>query len=163
MTAALLAARNFTSSDHGIEARRGWANVLSTSRKYEEITGQLGSRYEILLNTYKPFACGVVMHPTIDGCIQLRDQYQLSASQIDRIELRVHPLVLELTGKKAPRTGLDGKFSIYFAAAVATVAGAAGERQFSDEMVRNPEVIALGKRVSTTVDRLSARTRCVYE
>lgn len=152
MTAALLAARNFTSSDHGIEARRGWANVLSTSRKYEEITGQLGSRYEILLNTYKPFACGVVMHPTIDGCIQLRDQYQLSASQIDRIELRVHPLVLELTGKKAPRTGLDGKFSIYFAAAVATVAGAAGERQFSDEMVRNPEVIALGKRVSTTVD-----------
>ena len=152
MTAALLAARNFTSSDHGIEAKRGWANVLSTSRKYDEITGQLGSRYEILLNTYKPFACGVVMHPAIDGCIQLRNQYQLSASQIDRIELRVHPLVLELTGKKAPRTGLDGKFSIYFAAAVATVAGTAGEKQFSDEMVRNPDVIALSERVSTTVD-----------
>ncbi len=152
MTAALLAARNFTSSDHGIEAKRGWANVLSTSRKYDEITGQLGSRYEILLNTYKPFACGVVMHPAIDGCIQLRNQYQLSASQIDRIELRVHPLVLELTGKKALRTGLDGKFSIYFAAAVATVAGAAGEKQFSDEMVRNPEVIALSERVSTVID-----------
>ena len=152
MTAALLAARNFTSSDHGIEAKRGWANVLSTSRKYDEITGQLGSRYEILLNTYTPFACGVVMHPAIDGCIQLRNQYRLSASQIDRIELRVHPLVLELTGKKAPRTGLDGKFSIYFAAAVATVAGAAGEKQFSDEMVRNPDVIALSERVSTTVD-----------
>lgn len=152
MTAALLAARNFTSSDHALEAKRGWANVLSTSRKYDEITGQLGSRYEILLNTYKPFACGVVMHPAIDGCVQLRNENKLSASQIDQVELRVHPLVLELTGKKAPRTGLDGKFSIYYAAAVAIVAGAAGERQFSDSMVRNPEIAALSERVSTIVD-----------
>jgi 2-methylcitrate dehydratase PrpD len=152
MTAALLAARNFTSSDHGIEAKRGWANVVSTSRKYEEITGQLGTRYETLLNTYKPFACGIVMHPAIDGCIQLRTQYKLTPSQIARIELRVHPLVLELTGKKNPQTGLDGKFSIYYAAAVAIAEGAAGEKQFSDALVRNPKIVALSERVTTVVD-----------
>ena len=31
----------------------------------------------------------------------------------------MHPLVLELTGKKSPQTGLEGKFSVYHAAAVA--------------------------------------------
>jgi 2-methylcitrate dehydratase PrpD len=152
LTAAFLAAKNFTSSDHGIEAKSGWANVLSTQRDYAEITEKLGRTYEISLNSYKPFPCGIVMHPTIDGCIQLRRQYQLTPDQIDRVELRVHPLVLELTGKKTPQTGLEGKFSVYHAAAIAIVEGAAGEQQFSDMTVRNPVVVSLRDRVSTVID-----------
>ena len=152
MLAAMLAQKNFTSSDHGLEAKSGWANVLSTQHKYSEITENLGKTWEISINTYKPFACGIVMHPAIDGCIELRNQYKLTADQIDRIELRVHPLVLELTGKKTPDKGLDGKFSIYYATAVAIVEGAAGERQFSDAAVRNPATVALRDRVSTTID-----------
>ena len=45
----------------------------------------------------------------------------------------MHPLVLELTGKKTPQTGLESKFSVYFAAALAIVRGSAGTRDFSDE------------------------------
>jgi len=152
LVAAMLASKNYTSSDQGIEAKRGWANVLSTERNYNEITQKLGQSYEILINTYKPFACGVVIHPTIDACIQLRNQYKLTADQIEHIELRVHPLVLELTSKKTPQTGLEGKFSVYYAAAVAMVEGAAGEKQFSDRLARDPQIIALRDRVSTTID-----------
>jgi 2-methylcitrate dehydratase PrpD len=152
LTAALLASRNFTSSNQLLEAKSGWANVLSTSRNYAEITENLGETYEILLNTYKPFACGVVIHPAIDGCIQLRNQYNLTAGQIDRIELKIHPLVLELTGKKTPQTGLEGKFSVYYAAAIAIVEGAAGEKQFSDKLVRDPVLVTLRDRVVATVD-----------
>jgi len=64
----------------------------------------------------------------------------------------VHPLVLELTGKRTPQTGLEGKFSVYFAAAIAIAAGAAGVRQFTDEWVRQPAVVALRDRVTATVD-----------
>ena len=152
LTAAFLASKNFTSSDHGIEAKSGWANVLSTERNYAEITEKLGQTWEVSLNTYKPFACGIVIHPAIDGCIQLRNQYQLTADQIDRVELKVHPLVLELTGKKTPRAGLEGKFSVYHAAAVAIVEGAAGEQQFSDKAVLNPGTAALRDRVAAVVD-----------
>jgi 2-methylcitrate dehydratase PrpD len=152
LTAAFLALQNFTSSDHGIEARSGWANVLSPARDYKEITDHLGDSFEILQNTYKPFACGIVNHPAIDGCIQLRNQNNLKPGQIDRIDLTVNPLVLELTGKKNPQTGLEGKFSIYHAAAVAIVEGAAGERQFSDGTVNNPAVIMLRNRVNLTPD-----------
>ena len=152
LTAALLAQQNFTSSDHGIEAKSGWANVVSTKQTWSEVTAGLGKTWEISLNTYKPFACGIVIHPTIDGCIQLRDQFRLTADQIRSIHLRVHPLVLELTGKTSPHTGLEGKFSVYHAAAVAIVEGAAGEQQFSDRAVQNPETIALRGRVSTVID-----------
>jgi 2-methylcitrate dehydratase PrpD len=152
LTAALLAQRGYTSSEQGIEAKRGWANVTSTHRNYEEVTGELGIRNEILLNSYKPFACGIVIHPAIDGCVQLRNEHQLAAADIDRIALRVHPLVLELTGKTAPKTGLDGKFSVYHSAAVAIIDGRAGEPQYSDERVRDPEVVALRDRVSAEID-----------
>jgi 2-methylcitrate dehydratase PrpD len=135
-----------------IEASRGWANTVSTKQDYRQITEGLGQRYEAALNTYKPFACGIVIHPAIDAAIQLRNQYALQAGQIASVSLRVNPLVLELTGKKTPQTGLEGKFSVYHAVAVALIEGAAGERQFSDRAVREPAIVALRERVKTTVD-----------
>jgi 2-methylcitrate dehydratase PrpD len=152
LTAALLAQRGYTSSEQGIEAKRGWANVTSTHRNYDEITGDLGGRNEILLNSYKPFACGIVIHPAIDGCVQLRNEHGLVSTDIDRIALKVHPLVLELTGKKTPKTGLDGKFSVYHSAAVAIIDGRAGEPQYSDERVRDLQVTALRDRVTVEID-----------
>jgi 2-methylcitrate dehydratase PrpD len=145
--AAMLASKNFTSSDSMIEAKRGWANTISTKQDYNEILGDLGKRYEAALNTYKPFACGIVMHPAIDAAIQLRNENKLTADQIERVDLKVHPLVLELTGKKTPHEGLEGKFSIYHAVAVAIVEGAGGEKQFSDRAVNDPTIVALRGKV----------------
>lgn len=153
LTAALLAKENFTSSDAAIEGRTGWAHVLSTACDYTQITQGLGERYEILLNTYKPFACGVVLHPIIDACLQLRSAHHLTPEMVERIDLGVHPLVLELTGKRGPRTGLEGKFSVYFAAAIAIAAGAAGVRQFTDDWVRQPAIVELSARVFPVIDR----------
>jgi 2-methylcitrate dehydratase PrpD len=152
LTSALLAARNFTSSSQSLEARFGWGNVLSTSQDFAQLTDRLGETYEISVNTYKPFPCGVVMHPTIDGCIQLRNEHKLTADTIDRVELKVHPLVLQLTSKKAPESGLESKFSIYHAASVALLEGAAGVMEFSDQAARNASVIALRDRVTAVVD-----------
>jgi 2-methylcitrate dehydratase PrpD len=149
--AALLASKNFTSSDGMIEAKRGWANTISTKQDYNEIVGDLGKRYEAALNTYKPFACGIVMHPAIDAAIQLRNENALTADQIERVDLKVHPLVLELTGKKNLHEGLEGKFSIYHAVAIALIEGAGGEKQFSDRAVNDPTVVALRGRVNPVI------------
>jgi 2-methylcitrate dehydratase PrpD len=152
LLAALLAQQGFTSSERAIEAPRGFANVLATARNYAEITEGLGKTYEVSLNTYKPFACGIVIHPVIDGCVQLRNGHALRGDEIEKVELRVHPLVLELTGKRTPQVGLEGKFSVYHSAAVAIVDGTAREAQYSDARVADPAVIALRDRVRATVD-----------
>jgi 2-methylcitrate dehydratase PrpD len=145
--AAHLAQQNFTSSDRGIEAPRGFAHVLSTKFDAKEITGKLGETWEISLNTYKPFACGIVIHPAIDGCIQLRNMHGLKAKDVAAIALKVHPLVLELTGKTEPRTGLEGKFSVYHSCAAAIVHGRCGEHEYSDEVVADAEIVALRRKV----------------
>ena len=152
LLAALLAQRDFTSSDQGIEAKRGFANVLSTRFKPEEITERLGETWEISLNTFKPFACGIVIHPIIDACIQLRNSPGFDVEAVQAVEAKVHPLVLELTGKKTPTAGLEGKFSVYHSAAVALLHGAAGEAEYSDTCVRDTRVIALRDRVSAQVE-----------
>jgi 2-methylcitrate dehydratase PrpD len=152
LTAALLASKNFTSSEQSLEAKYGWANVVSTAHNYDDITKKLGESSELLKNTYKPFACGVVMHATIDGCIQLRNENKLTADDISSVELKVHPLVMQLTSKKTPQTGLEGKFSIYHAASVALVEGAGGIAQFSDRAVRDRMIVSLRDHVSTVVD-----------
>jgi 2-methylcitrate dehydratase PrpD len=149
LTAALLAHAGYTASEQGLEAKRGWLNVLSTECNYAALTDP---RWEILRNSYKPFACGLVVHPVIDGCIRLRDANGLTPDMIDRIEVAVHPRVLDVTSIKDPKTGLEGKFSVYHAAAVAVVEGAAGERQFSDEAVRAPAIAQLRARVLATID-----------
>ena len=150
---ALLAAQNFTSSEQGIEGKRGFANVLSTKQDYSEITEHLGETWELLENTYKPFACGIVIHPIIDGCIQLRNEHGLKSADIAEIHLKVHPLVLELTGKKTPRVGLEGKFSVYHSAAAAIIDGEAGEEQYSDAKVSDAETITLRDKVNAVVDK----------
>lgn len=152
LTAALLAAQGFTSSERALEAPRGFAHVLAAERDLTRITANLGVTWELALNTYKPFACGIVIHPVIDGCIQLRDERGLSGDEIAAVSLQVHPLVLELTGKQSPRTGLEGKFSVYHSAAIALRYGDAGEALYSDAVVQDPAVVALRGKVIATAD-----------
>ncbi|MBZ9853240.1 MmgE/PrpD family protein [Mesorhizobium sp. CA13] len=160
LLSAFMAQRDFTSSNRVLEAPRGFAHVMSTERNFDEITKGLGESFEIALNTYKPFACGIVIHPIIDGCVQLRNEFGLTAAQIEGIELEVDPLVLELTGKKTPTVGLEGKFSVYHSAAVAIIEGRAGEEEYSDASVRDPEVIALRDRVSAAASQSVAEDEC---
>jgi 2-methylcitrate dehydratase PrpD len=151
LMSALLASRGFTASPRALEAPRGFVQVVSDKRDWNEVTDELGQRFEISFNTYKPFACGIVIHPSIDACARLREQ-GVTPQQVERIELRVHSLVLELTGKKEPRDGLQGKFSVYHGCAVGLIHGKAGEAEFSDAVVADPQVVELRDKVRATVD-----------
>jgi 2-methylcitrate dehydratase PrpD len=148
---ALLAKHGFTASPKAIEAPRGYVQVVSTKCDWNEVTDELGKRFEISFNTYKPFACGIVIHPSIDAAVQLRAR-GVNAADVERIELKVHSLVLELTGKKEPQDGLQGKFSVYHGVAAGLVFGRAGEGEYDDAIVTREDVTALRRKVVATVD-----------
>ena len=151
LMSALLASQGFTASAKALEAPRGMMQTVSTKNDWNEITGELGQRFEISFNSYKPFACGIVIHPSIDACAQLRAQ-GVATEQIERIELKVHSLVLELTGNKEPVDGLQAKFSVYHGCAAGLTFGHAAEDEFSDEVVNRADMVALRRKVVATVD-----------
>jgi 2-methylcitrate dehydratase PrpD len=131
---------------------------MSTKFDPEVITAGLGERFELLSNMYKPYACGLVVHAAIDGCIDIVREHRLAPEAIEAVELTVSPLVLELTGNTTPQTGLEGKFSVYHAVSAAIIHGAAGEAQFTEACVRDPRVVAVRNRVSAKVDAAIGRT-----
>jgi 2-methylcitrate dehydratase PrpD len=152
LMAALMAREGFTASPRAIEAPRGMAQTISTKNDWREITDQLGERFEISFNSYKPFACGIVIHPAIDGCVQLRNAHAIAPESIAKVDLKVHSLVLELTGKKTPQSGLEGKFSVFHSCAAGLIQGRAGEDEYHDSFVRRADVIALRDKVGAVVD-----------
>jgi len=150
MMSALLAEAGFDSSERVLEASRGFAHVMSDKQDWDEILSGLGARWEAGLNSYKPFACGIVIHPTIDGCLQVREEIGDRVKSIKAVRLTTHPLVLELTGKRTPRTGLEGKFSVYHAAATALLRGDGAPTAFTDDVVNAADIVALRDRVEAT-------------
>lgn len=153
LAAALMAQRGFTSSETPIEGKRGFAHVSSATQNLDALTKDLGKSFELMRNTYKPFACGLVQHAVIDACLRLRQAHNLTEAQIERVDAEVNPITLELTAKRVPRTGLEGKFSLFHSASVALIDGDAQEAQYSDARVNDPVVAGLTARVHATAGK----------
>ena len=64
----------------------------------------------------------------------------------------MHSLVLELTGKKEPKDGLEGKFSVYHGFCCGLIFGRAGEHEYDDAVVNREDMVALRRKVVATVD-----------
>ena len=152
LSAALLAHKGFTSSERALEAPRGFAHVLGEAPNLGAITDGLGTTFEVLQNTYKPFPCGVVIHPVIDGCITLKAAHAIDPAAIRGIALRVNPIVLELCGRKTPATTSESKLSVYHSAAAATIAGRMTELEYAPACFGDPAVVALRQKVVAIAD-----------
>lgn len=151
LLSARLARRGFTASEEGLVGRRGFLAVMAPDADRGALTEDLGREYETLKNRYKPYACGVVTHAAIDAAVEARHS-GVAAARVASIRAHVHPLVKELTAKTGLRKGLEGKFSVFHCIAVGLLDGRAGPREFTDERVLDPEVVALSKRIELVVD-----------
>lgn len=175
LMAAVLAEGGYTSSEQALEAKRGWANVVGVTKiglkeSMEKWMGTelasegtvlgLGNskgagRWEILRNSFKPYPCGIVIHPIIDGCAQLYNDMKKQGLNVDDIKsvfARVHPLVLELTGKRKPKDGLEGKFSVFHGAAIGLIYGKGTPSEYEDHVVQNLAVISVRDKVDAEAD-----------
>ena len=149
---ALLAREGFTAGEHGLEGPRGFAAVQAAQYDLSKITNGLGVDFALRANTYKPFPCGIVNHPTIDGAIQLHNQHHAAPETIAAVRLRVAPLVLDLCNQQNITKGLQGKFSVYHGAAVGLVRGKAGLQEYTDEAVNDLSVKRVRELVTATGD-----------
>jgi 2-methylcitrate dehydratase PrpD len=150
--AALLAQQGFDSSIEILEGKRGFCRIYSDMTHLEAILENPGQPWEITRNGFKPYACGVVMHPAIDAMIELRKMIEGDAGAIDRIEIVVNPIAVAVTGVSEPRSGLQSKFSLNHSAAVAFLDGTAGVRQYTDERAHAADVKALRQKLVVVTD-----------
>jgi 2-methylcitrate dehydratase PrpD len=147
---ALLSQAGFTAGEHGLEGPRGFAAVQAARYDLAKITAGLDTDWELRANTYKPFPCGIVNHPAIDGSIQIHHAHHPAPESIAAVRLRVAPLVLDLCNQTNITKGLQGKFSVYHGAAVGLVRGKAGIHEYTDEAV-NDSLVKRVRELATAV------------
>ena len=148
---AILAQRGFTCAPNIIEGKKGYWEVLGDDSNLEPMVKDLGKKYEVLKNTFKPYAACLLTHPTIDAVIEMRNKYNLKPEDVEAISCDVGKFCLDSAGQVEPKTGLSGKFSTYYCAALALAEGEAGENMFTDKKVQDPQMVALRKKVKAKV------------
>jgi 2-methylcitrate dehydratase PrpD len=144
--AARLAAQGADAPADVVESPRGFAAALSTRFSPEQMLGELGTRWELAENTYKPYPCGIVAHPSIDAALALRTRVEPSA--IEEVRAHCHPLVPELMGNPDPQDGLQARFSAIHGIAAAVCDGRVGLPQYEPERVRRADAIALRAKIT---------------
>lgn len=152
VASAYMASAGFTCSDHAIDGRNGLLQVLSATADAKRITDGLGTDYEVLRNAYKPYPCGIVIHPAIDACLRIVREQGVATGKIVRIDLRVHPDAMNLTWRRLPSNELDAQVSLFHWVAVSLVCGEAGVAQGELRWVLDERVRALQEMTRVVVD-----------
>lgn len=150
LLSALLAQQGFTGPDFPLEGERGFLTVMGEIPDTASVVSGLGDRWEILRNTYKPYPCGVVLNPVIEGCLYLSCNSNVTADElaaVTEIEITAHPLLRERADRPGPRSGREAQVSAQHAVAVSLLYRKAGLAQFSDDAAADPAVRTLGKKV----------------
>jgi len=148
MLSALLALRGFNATEDILDGTSGFIQLLSPEHDHHQITQGLGRNFQVRQISFKPYAACLLIHPVIDGLISMREKHGLELDSIDRINLDVSPLCLTVTDKENPKTGLEGKFSLYFCGALALSDGKVLESQFTPEKLKDHRIRNLMKKIS---------------
>ena len=160
LLAALLAEQGFTAAPAAIEGPLGWARVSGQAPKLDEIVGDLGTRWELRRNTYKPYPAGIVFHAVIDACIELRAQPGFDVADIAEVTVRGDQLLLD-RGDRPVRNERDARVSIHHAAAIGLILGKAGVREFEAGVVDDPAIAALRGKVKAVLDPALPRSAAI--
>ena len=109
LRAAVMAESGFTSSATALEGQHGFLSLFAERADAPALTQGLGTQFEILRNTYKPYPCGIVIHPIIEACLQLRQQHALAPESIAEVRIKTAPSALALTGRRNPQNGIEAR------------------------------------------------------
>ena len=147
-----LARRGFSSSVVGLSGPQGFGPTHSGGAE-EDALECLGSVWRMESVSHKFHACCHGLHAAIEALRGL----DLRSVEVGAVRVLTHPRWLSVCNQPAPETGLGAKFS--YAQVVAMVLAGVDTSNianFSDEMARRPDLVALRGHVSVEADpRLS--------
>ena len=153
---ALLAQRGMIGSKDFLEGQYGLFKTYIRARDpdWNALVGGLGKRFALLArHGFKVWPACNYTRPTNTATLQLRRQYKLQPDDVESITIigghaNTKQLSEPIERKRRPQLAIDGKFSIPFTTAVMMAKGNVTLRDYTDEGLRDPAVLAMADRVS---------------
>jgi 2-methylcitrate dehydratase PrpD len=159
--AALLAEMGFTSAEESLGGRFGFYGVFANGEyDLEVLTQGLGTSYEIMNAWFKAYPMNATLHAPVEALLCILDQHRIRPGEVEEVASCWQELNPILAKKEAPATAVSAQFSLPYALAAALVRGKLSAEEFTDEAIRDPEVLAVMQRVTTRHDpELTQRTK----
>jgi 2-methylcitrate dehydratase PrpD len=151
VVAAQLAASGFTAAIGLFEPGSGLDNALVQDRG-AALAPVAFTEWNILDNSFKPYAACHLMHPAIDAARALRAEIGDPAA-IAAIRAEIGALAMQVTGSKSgsPETPLEGKFDLNYTIALALHGHDASAADFREPWHPDPAIRATARKVAAEI------------
>jgi 2-methylcitrate dehydratase PrpD len=156
--AALLAKAGFVGPRTVFEGVHGLFHGFAHTTKgdFDALAGDFGARWVTDTLAFKPYPCGTMAQPYID-CARRLAARGVKADDIAEIvcevaEGTVHRLWEPLADKQRPRNGYGAKFATPYLLATGFVHGGVGLGAFTEQAIRDRDVLALAAKVKFVID-----------
>ena len=153
MRAAFLAQKGVKGPSTILEGERGFLRAYSGESILNETTQGLGERYRVLLIELKAYCCCGTLPATLDAVSKIKAKHDFHPDDVEEIIVYATPLTFGLTGLvKEPEDVTSAQFSGSFGIALRLVKGGNGFREYSEENLRDPDVLALARKTRFILD-----------
>ncbi len=132
VSAVLMAARGFTGAP------------AITVEHAPDYWCDLGTRWVILEQYFKPYPVCRWAHAPVEGVLALRRTHDLNPEQVERIEIETFHESVRLA-MKVPKQSDEAQYSTSYPAALAMVHGAIRPEHLADDALDDPEVLRLSQ------------------
>jgi 2-methylcitrate dehydratase PrpD len=148
LLSALLVERGYTAPGRVVERPQGFARTYGVDPDPRDDALAPGEHaVERLLFKYHA-ACHAT-HPAIEAIARIRAEAPIEVEEVTRIDVDVVPSLERICGVAVPTTGLEAKFTLPGAVAMALLGiDTASPAVFSDELVARPDYLAVLDRVA---------------
>lgn len=152
LRSALLAQEGLEGPEAPLEGTYGFADLFSSVPHLAYLTESLGQGFEVESLAYKPYPCGVVIHPAVDAALAWNSRQQEPNDPVTSVRLRVHPSALALGFRRHPANALEAKVSLYHWVAAALAFGRAGLTEGEQAVIDDPQIVHLRNAIEVEQD-----------
>jgi len=157
---ALFAQQGVTGPKSFIEGEYGLYNVYENREdcEIEELTRELGERFESVNVSIKPYPACRFAHSAIYGTLELFKENQIQPQDISKITVGVNEMAYKLNcipeeKKISPKAPIEVQFSIPFLIGTSVIKKDVFIEHITDEsMLRNEDILHIARRVKCYID-----------
>ncbi len=134
-----------------VEGNFGYAKATASTYDLRKIEDPANVNRGILNTGIKPYSCCRQHHSAVDAILELREKNGLRPEQVERICVRTFAVASR--GKhQVPDTVASATYSAPFTVASALIAGSCWREQYTEERIRDANVLALAAKVEVVKD-----------
>ena len=129
---------------------RGFFKMMTGREDVELKPVLLNGTYAIMKSYTKPYASCRYTHPAVEAAIHLRKV--VKPDDVEEIDIRTYSLAVAGHDHTLIPGSYSAKMSIPYATAAGLIYGKAGLQEFTEETVKQPEIIELTKKIRVSAD-----------